>query len=98
MTKGLKALTKFAKRFGEAKVDENCNIYCSLGDMFEPYKAIEKELKALEIIKTKLVNISSLICSKCLTSYNASYTKNGLFDLCLTEEEFELLKEILCND
>lgn len=50
MNKGLEALSKIAKRIGTLKVDNNGEMYNSLGDMYEPYKTIEKELKRLEAI------------------------------------------------
>ena len=54
---------------------------------------LEKELKALEIIKKKLVDIISLITSCNLFSYNYGKPNN----LQLTQEEYGLLKEVL-ND
>lgn len=55
---------------------------------------IEKSLKALEIIKEKRVNIHLLILSDSLEKYNFNllpYRK-------LTQEEYDLLKEILWEE
>lgn len=97
MSKGLEALKKFAHRLGEAKVDENGEIYNSLGDMYEPYKTIEKELKALEIIMKK--NIDTELLNNChsVCEYNARFPAiREKYQL--TQEEFGLLKEVLEND
>lgn len=59
-----------------------------------PYKCeqVEKSLKALEIIKEKYVNVDLLSDVDSLEEYNSeimwSYQR-------LTEEEFNLLKEVL---
>ena len=58
----------------------------------EDIEIIEKELKALDIIKNKAVSIAVLIQSTNVEEYN--YCKNLLaFDL--TQEEYDLLKEVL---
>lgn len=58
--------------------------------------AIEKELKALEIIKEKQVNVLilkySFISEEGVEYYNKYF---GNEDLHLTQEEYELLKEVL---
>ena len=61
----------------------------------------EKKLKALEIIKNKRVVIPILINSANLKAYNEYIMANGGYvdylyqDLLLTQEEFDLLKEVL---
>ena len=65
---------------------------------WESYRIIEKELKALEIIKEKEVDVWYLmICIeqniKHLQFYN-EYMKE-LNGIKLTQEEFDLLKEVL---
>lgn len=52
---------------------------------------IEKELKALEITKNKRVIVGRLIFSKDLWEYN-NYVS---YDMELTQEEYELLREVL---
>ena len=52
---------------------------------------VEKSLKALEIIKEKKVNILLLELAENVDEYNERIVPNGR----LTEEEFELLKEVL---
>ena len=57
------------------------------------FDTIQKELKVLEIIKEKRVNAFALSMSKTLESYN-----NLLYvypERQLTQEEYELLKEVL---
>ena len=51
----------------------------------------EKELKALEIIKEKLVDVFKLYNCKTVEEYNQAQYR----DCMLTEEEFNLLKEVL---
>lgn len=62
---------------------------------FQDYVEIRKELKALEIIKTKYVDIEKEIY------YTKDYTeyvmKFGLGDYNLTQQEFILLKGVLDN-
>ena len=58
------------------------------------YKVIEKSLKALEIIKQKEVDIHDLLISKTVEQYN-SYTHWLGCKGNLTEEEYNLLKEVL---
>lgn len=57
----------------------------------------EKKLKALEIIKNKMVDIHNLIYSSNVEEYN-KFAMNYNQELCntlLTQEEYELLKEVL---
>ena len=56
-----------------------------------------KELKALEIIKKKGILVNGLIKSKDLGEYNTLCNYYQMSEL-LTQEEYELLKEVLqCN-
>ena len=55
---------------------------------------IEKELKALEIIKEKRVDFDIIFQSECVEDYNLK-TRNCFFKKPLTEEEFNLLKKVL---
>ena len=78
MSKGLKALEMLE------------NDECILMSQFnECYKAIEKELKALEILKEKLIDIKWLKGCEELGDYN------DLNEPTLTQEEYNLLKEVL---
>lgn len=90
-SKGLKALKKIASI---TKFDGGVN--CSLGDKVK-FKIIEKELKVLAIIKKKEVNVVLEILG--IYSYESyeHYWKNNEYDNCckLTQEEFDLLKEVL---
>ena len=70
--------------------NEPKGLYC------ENIEVIKKELKALEIIKKKWVDVGYLIVdvfneNKTLESYNS-----GLYEYFkLTQEEFDLLEEVL---
>ena len=58
------------------------------------FSIIEKSLKALEIIKQKEVDIHNLLISKTVEQYNG-YTHWLGCKGNLTEEEYDLLKEVL---
>ena len=58
---------------------------------WESYRIIEKELKALEIIKGKEVNVFIFLHSADLETYNDMVEDNRK----LTQEEFNILKEVL---
>lgn len=61
----------------------------------ENVEIVSKALKALEIIKEKEVDVQLLEDSKNLNDYNwCVHTKNRA----LTQEEFDLLKEVLLRD
>ena len=62
------------------------------GKQNQDYKIIEKALKALEIIKEKGVNVGLL--SRCANAerYNKGMCYESRY---LTQEEYELLKEVL---
>ena len=102
MSKGLEALEeiKTCKLIDNVKVKEGLfrnkihDYKIRYGkDVFsKQIPIIEKELKALEIIKEKAVSTAILIQSTNVKEYN--YCKNLLaFDL--TQEEYDLLKEVL---
>lgn len=59
------------------------------------FEIIEKALKALEIIKKKRVDVRYLFQCKSLRDYNFIYKGTNQSELCLTKEEYELLKEVL---
>ena len=61
ISNGLEALSKIAKRLGTLKVDNNGKMYNSLGDMYEPYKIIEKELTENEIKAKAFDEINNVI-------------------------------------
>lgn len=88
MSKGLEAL----KELKVSLISEGAFDYVNE----ERIITIEKELKALEIIKNKQVNIFRFI-SLCIIQkmpvsiYNAVYSD----EYTLTQEEYELLKEVL---
>lgn len=64
----------------------------------EHYETIEKSLKALEIIKEKRIDIESFYTSFIEGEYDYNFYEKryGTYGkYCLTEEEFDLLKEVL---
>ena len=90
MSKALKALER---------IKNAPTIYVGLAsDIYTRYsfecKEIEKDLKALEIIKTKKVDVNWLYREKTLEGYNFAYEGTNESHLCLTQEEYDLLKEI----
>lgn len=56
---------------------------------------LERKLKAFEIIKEKKVDIVEFFRSPTCFAYNAHHI---VFSQDLTQEEFDLLKEVLCRD
>lgn len=89
MTKGLEALKEL-----------NLYIPYYVSDLYqntidENYYIIEKELKALEIIKNKEINIHALLLH--LKRFDSPAGYNALVGekYKLTQEEYDLLKEVL---
>lgn len=97
MSKGLEALNEIENNIvyhADGRVETNEKIRYLLS------KA-KKELKALEIIKKKKVNVDTLSNCYFLWEYNKAmeYTYDEIADdFVLTQEEFDLLKEVLGND
>lgn len=102
MSKGLEALEeiKTCKLIDHVKIKEGLFSNKLLSyerrygkDVFsKQIPIIEKELKALEIMKNKEVQIATLILSNTCDGYNFS---KGLLGKFLTQEEYNLLKEVL---
>ena len=55
----------------------------------------QKKLEALEIIKKKRVDVRYLFQCKSLRDYNYIYKGTNQSELCLTQEEYDLLKDVL---
>ena len=88
MSKGLEILENAKKRDG-----------LPLNTNFAPItekeiEIIEQELKALEIIREKNVDIQTLKRTNNVYEYN-SYVAKGLGEKPLTQEEYDLLKEVM---
>ena len=83
MTKGQQALSNIARYSATHK-----------GILYEDVKTVAKELKALEIIKEKEPDISFLYRAKDLNHYNSCVWKEQE----LTQEKYDLLKEILIKE
>ena len=82
MSKGLKALKDLVDTMSFAFIETNSMKYV---------KIIEKELKALEIIKEKRVDIGWLIRSENCSKYNLGVGESQA----LKKQEYNLLKEVL---
>ena len=87
MSKGLEALEDLY---------EYTSPYINVEDIDEShantcYQVIQKELKAFEIIKEKEVNVFIFLHSGDLETYNDMVEDNRK----LTQEEYDLLKEVL---
>ena len=113
MSKGLEMLEILKQRNGNLKINHKIGSrdianqeIKEITQCFDNYviPVIEKELKALEIIKTKNVDIFFLInsCDE-VDKYNEEIIDNTMYycySNCrkLTQEEFDLLKEALENE
>ena len=84
---GLEALKKLPKWLDDEHRDSEEEYFKAS----EEYKTIEKELKALEIIKKKLVSVSEVLMTANVEYYNNGYSE----EFHLTQDEFDLLKEVL---
>ena len=88
MSEGLEALKDIREIF-------TCHDF----DFIEKCDIIEKELKALEIIKEKKVNVSLLFNTKNHWDYNDYICRAQIYlqsnSKCITQEEYNLLKEVL---
>ena len=96
MSKGLEAL----ENIKEMPInDEDGELMYQFKDM-KYYQLdlehIEKELKALEIIKKKNSHVIYVYNCKNYLEYKNSYPKYQCF-MEFTQEEFDLLKEVLCE-
>ena len=94
MDKGLEAL----ERIGKCYVNSESKDLMFTDDYGDDYDIIERELKALEIIKKKRV-ACDLLTNPDVTDYKKYNSHCDKYDFIvpLTEEEFNLLKGIL-ND
>jgi hypothetical protein len=93
MSKGLKALKETAIQTVEALYGKDKPLRNhKINELLETrqFKCIEKELKALEIIKERGVDVNCIISGWSLGKYNSYKTHINL-----TKEEFDLLKEEL---
>ena len=90
MSKALEALERLGRNI------EDCE-YLWCGKSAEDYALVEKELKALEIIKRTAIKLVSLeddttICKK---GRYAFYDNELYQSIDLTQEEYDLLKDVL---
>jgi len=98
MSKGLKALDLLKHCVTDTHFNKRDFVDIAL-DVEQASNALEKELKALEIIKNKSVNVLRLkITLKQYGPLCGFY--NALVDTdddgkCLTQDEYDLLKEVL---
>lgn len=97
MNKGLDALKELLEilDYYKDKAQRNFQTIRIFSELPNYIKEIETELKALEIIKKKKVNVHLLVDKEyCpdLDHYNCYAFDN------LSKEEYQHLKEVLCND
>lgn len=86
LIKNIYGCTTILMQEAEAKETENA------------FKVVEKSLKALEIIKEKRIDIESFYTSFIEGEYDYEFYERryGTYGkYCLTEEEFNVLKEVL---
>lgn len=86
MNKGLEALEELRYRI--------TNFNGKFNDYKKIMNTIEQELKALEIIKNKQVQMAILSLSSSCVGYNMT---RGLLGEYLEQEEYDFLKEVLDN-
>lgn len=92
MSKELKALTIIGNY--QVVVDSEKDEISTIKELLpNSCKTLEKSLKALEIIRIKKVNVNCIISGWLLGKYNSYKTHINL-----TQEEYDLLKEILLGD
>lgn len=91
MSKELEALKKIMPSIIYIGGGRNAGRTMFVKEQQEAYRTIEIALKALEIIKTKKVNVWGVFEYKDFKQYNLFRQE----DRHLTKEEFHLLKEIL---
>ena len=99
MSKGLEALKvwnaveKYLNLYHHQAIKDNINVETVEG---MPIKIIEKSLKALEIIKEKTTSACNcLMILKARTDNLDYYDYKKLFLTDLTQEEYDILKEVL---
>ena len=97
MSKELVALKYFKSAYNSFLKTTN-DMFCQItisreqaNEFVEEVEAVEKKVKALEIIKNKLVDVFKLYNCNTIEKYNQSQYR----DCMLTKEEFNLLKEVL---
>lgn len=94
MIRGLEIL-KTIKRY-QVVLDSEKDIVKNIVEIFPiSLNIVEKELNALKIVKEKYVDFFQLPCCKNIFEYNdLKFFENEK----LTQDEFDLLKEVLCDD
>ena len=90
MSKGLEALERVKKAHYVASIV--MQLPHEDTETIEAINIIEKELKAFEVIKVKKVQVATLLLSNTCVGYNSA---RGLLGEDLTQEEYDLLKEVL---
>lgn len=95
MTKELEALDRLYDNL-------KCNDYYFRGDASEDCNLIEKALKAFDIIKEKRVDVFYFMSCETLEEYNYEccediygFCEDGIKRGILTQEEYDLLREVL---
>ena len=97
MIKGLEVL----ERIGKCYVNSESKDLMFTDDYGDDYDIIERELKALEIIKNKGIDYHSISAIKQSKDYEdyLDLVENLITVVFkFTKEEFDLLKEVFCNE
>ena len=98
MSKGLEALNEVAEQFVEAFVLKEPTRTEKINEMLgtKQFKTIKNELKALEIIKEKIIPFTKFtMITKLGEKTYYTVGDNLCNDLYLSQEEFDLIKEVL---
>lgn len=92
----------FKSQFGEDSVGYifNNELLRNLNSIKQALTTKSKKEQAFDIIKEKNVNIGIVNVVGSLEQYNQTYVYDNMLNVkwCLTEEEFDLLKEVLKNE
>lgn len=92
--KGLEALDRI-KSFDKTRNRSAIEYLLEQENTETYFETIEKELKALEIIRKKGIDVDMIKYHKNLDNYN--FALRGRYEH-LTQKEFDLLKEVLYED
>lgn len=93
MSKGLEALTELKRCVASAHLNTRDFVDIAF-DVEKASNAIEKELKAFEIIDKKSVVVELVRKTDNVEAYNFAI-KDDNYAIALTQEEYDLLKEVL---
>ena len=91
MSKGLEALENIG--FEPLYQNEDGSYWRVRDENKEDFDIIEKELKAFEVVRNRIIDIHDFLAFDTYSSFNQRRTLRGLTPI--PKEEYDLLKEIL---